>query len=138
MFKKIMWATDGSASADRALDLAKSLAQDGATLLAVYSVEYIIGKGTIPENVDEEERQAKITKQVAELSEAGVNASLKVVQGGVTGAAHTIAKVAEEENVDLIVAGTRGHTVLSGLFLGSVTQRLLYITPCPVLVVPSK
>lgn len=137
MFKKIVWATDGSDSADRALELARSLAQDGATLLAVHSVEYIIGKGTIPVDAREDEHQAKIAKQVAELSQTGLDASLKVVEGGVNGAAHTIAKVAEEEHADLIVAGTRGHTVLSGLFLGGVTQRLLYVAPCPVLVVPA-
>jgi nucleotide-binding universal stress UspA family protein len=137
MFKKIVWATDGSESADRALEVAKSLAQNGATLLAVHSVEYIVGKGTIPVDAGEDESQAKIAKQVADLVQQGVSASAKIVQGGVTGAAHTVAKVAEEEGADVIVVGTRGHTPLAGLLLGGVTQRLLHIAPCPVLVVPT-
>jgi hypothetical protein len=42
MFKKIVWVTDGSDSADRALELAKALAaQDSAPLLAVHSVDYL-------------------------------------------------------------------------------------------------
>lgn len=137
MFNKIVWATDGSETADRALEAAKPLTQDGATLLAVHSVEYIVSKGTTPQDVDEEDTQAKIAKQVSELVQQGVNASLKVVEGGVTGAAHTVARVAQEEGADLIVVGTRGRTPLAGLLLGGVTQRLLHLASCPVLVVPA-
>ena len=139
VFKKIVWATDGSECADRALGVAKSLAtNDGAELLAVHTVEYIIAKGAAPQDVDEDSTQAKITKQVADLVSAGVKASSKVVQGGMTGAAHTIAEVAKDEDADVIVIGTRGHTALGGLLLGSVPQRLLHIAPCPVLVVPPR
>ena len=35
------------------------------------------------------------------------------------------------------MVGTRGHTPLGGMLLGSVTQRLLHIAPCPVLAVPA-
>jgi nucleotide-binding universal stress UspA family protein len=140
MFKLILWATDGSQHADRALELAKSLAsQYGASLLVFHSVEFLTGpgaRGAFPEAPDEDERQAKIAQQVKELSEQGLKADLKVVHGGVSGAAHTIAEEAKEAGADLIVVGTRGHTALAGLLLGSVTQRLLHIAPCPVLAVP--
>lgn len=54
------------------------------------------------------------------------------------GAAHSIAEAAEGAQADVIVVGTRGQTPLGGLLLGSVTQRLLHIAPCPVLVVPTR
>ncbi len=140
MFKKIIWATDGSESADRALELAKALAsQNGSQLLVAHSIEITAGpgaRGAQTQDADEDERQVKITAQVKDLSDQGINASLKIYHGGVTGAAHTLAEIAREEGADLMVVGTRGHTALAGLLLGSVTQRLLHIAPCPVLVVP--
>ena len=54
----------------------------------------------------------------------------------VGGPAKSIAEVAEEEGTDLIVIGTRGHTGLQGIALGSVTQRLLHRAHRHVLAIP--
>jgi nucleotide-binding universal stress UspA family protein len=48
-----------------------------------------------------------------------------------------IADLAREIDADAIVVGTRGHSPVAGLLLGSVTQRLLHIAPCPVVAVPA-
>ncbi len=137
MFKKIIWATDGSDPADRALEYAKSfVTENGATLIAVHSIETLGGpgsRGAFPADLDEDAHQAKIKKQIEEF---GDKATFRLVMSGVSSAAHALAEVAKEEGADLIVVGTRGHTALGGLLLGSVTQRLLHIAPCPVLAVP--
>ncbi len=142
MFKKVIWATDGSESADRALPLAKAIAAESqARLVVVYSEEFTMpgkGGGSLPVHANEAELQAKIQGQVAELSSEGLTATLESTRSMVGGAAHSIAEIAEREHADLIVIGTRGHTPLAGLLLGSVTQRLLHIAPCPVLAVPAR
>ena len=43
---------------------------------------------------------------------------------------------ADAAGAELIVLGTRGHSPVAGLLLGSVTQRLLHIARRPVLAVP--
>jgi nucleotide-binding universal stress UspA family protein len=141
MFKTIVWATDGSESADRALSYAKELAELAhAEIVAVHSEEFLLGPraGGEPVHPDEEEIKAQIARQVAELEEAGIKASSKVVAGpSLVGAAHMVADAAREVGADVIVVGTRGHNPLAGLLLGSVTQRLIHVAGCPVLAVPT-
>jgi nucleotide-binding universal stress UspA family protein len=139
MFKTILWATDGSATADRALPYAKALAAaEGAKLLVVHCREILVGgrASGYPVFPDEEEIVAKIRGQVDEMQAGGVDTTLEVISGAASSAAHAIADVAREEHADLIVVGTRGHAPVAGLLVGSVTQRLLHVAPCPVLAVP--
>jgi nucleotide-binding universal stress UspA family protein len=138
MFKTILWATDGSATADRALPFAKSLAErEAATIIAVHCTERIVGRGGgYPVLADDEEIVEKIRRQVDELKSVGIVARLEVISGAVPAAAHVIADLAREEDADVIVIGTRGHSPVAGILVGSVTQRLLHIAHCPVFVVP--
>jgi nucleotide-binding universal stress UspA family protein len=142
MYTKVIWATDGSQAADCALPHAKAIAaESGAPLVVVYCEEFTMpgkGGGSFPVHANEEELEAKVERQVADLSRDGLQATLESRRTMVGGAAHVIADVAAQENADLIVVGTRGHTGLKGLVLGSVTQKLLHITQCPVLAVPAR
>lgn len=49
-----------------------------------------------------------------------------------------ILEVAEQERCDLIIMKTRGSRGLERTVLGSVTDKVLHHTPCPVLVVPMR
>lgn len=138
MFEVIVWASDGSEHADRALDYARKLAEaNSARLLAVHVREITVGRGAgYPVQLDEEEVERKIQGQAKDLKDAGINASYEQVAATAGGAAHALADTANEVGAQLVVVGTRGQGPLSGLLLGSVTQRLLHIAPCPVLAVP--
>ena len=141
MFETIVWATDGSQTADRGLPHVKELANRfGAKVIAAHSEEFLMGPraGGQPVLVDEEEVQVKIKQQVQELTDAGIDASWKLIGGpSLVGAAQMIADFARQAGADLIVVGTRGHTPLAGLLVGSVTQRLLHVAPCAVMAVPA-
>jgi nucleotide-binding universal stress UspA family protein len=140
MFKTIIWATDGSEAADRALPTALELtAEANGRLFVVHANELLGGRaGSAPVLVDEDDLQRELEAKVNDLVESGVNASFHVVSGFNAGPADLIVDVAKESDADVIVVGTRGHGRVAGMLLGSVTQRLLHVAPCPVLAVPAK
>jgi nucleotide-binding universal stress UspA family protein len=140
MFTRIIWATDGSESAERALPTALELAAEtNAKLVVVHADEHIGGRaGNVPAIADEDDLQTKLAVQVKELVDSGVDATLHVISGINKDPADLIANIARELEADLIVVGTRGHGRIAGMLLGSVTQRLLHVAPCPVLAVPAK
>jgi nucleotide-binding universal stress UspA family protein len=139
MFKVIIWATDGSSGAERALPFAKNLAQaHGARLIIVHVNEIVAGRGGAgPVKFNEDQVQAALARHVGDLKQEGLDAKLQLAEGMAGGAASVIAEIADNEKADLIVAGTTGSGYIAGLLLGSVTQRLAQIAHCPVLVVPS-
>jgi nucleotide-binding universal stress UspA family protein len=137
-FKAIVLGLDGSDVSDRAIPVAQELAQrDGGHIEVVHVRELMVGRaGGYPVHPDEDEIEAKVRRQVEELNSAGTKAAMRLVTTATHGPAHAIAEVAEDVHADLIAVGTRGHAPVAGLLLGSVTQRLLHISPCPVLAVP--
>jgi nucleotide-binding universal stress UspA family protein len=138
VFKTIVWATDGSENADRALSVAKELAQrEKAAVIVAHVVQRYASKSGLAVYPNEEQVNEKLERVVEELAGEGLGASLKVMDHVGPQPAHEIAELAREAGADLIVVGTRGHAALPGLVLGSVTHRLLHVSPCPVLAVPS-
>jgi nucleotide-binding universal stress UspA family protein len=137
VFKTIVLAIDGSESSDRAVTFAGELAREsGGRIVAVHIKELIAGRFAGPVHVDEDDLQAKIRQQVKDLKDGGVDITVEMHSSVTGGPAPLIADTATREGADVIVTGTRGHTALAGVIVGSVAQRLLHVAPCPVLVVP--
>lgn len=76
---------------------------------------------------------ANAERTAEELGRAGYATSAVVRDGD---AAHEIVALARERGIGLIVMGTRGHTGLTRLVLGSVARNVLLHAPCSVLIVP--
>jgi nucleotide-binding universal stress UspA family protein len=139
MFKTIVVATDGSEHGSQALTVGRAMAaESGAHLTVVHVTELVGGKGGVyPAAADEQDIRERIAEQVAQLRRDGltVDAVTPTVRSG--GPAHAIAEVAEAANADLIVVGSRGHSLIKGVVLGGVPIRLLQIAHRPVMVVPA-
>lgn len=139
MFKTVLWATDGSETAARALPFALALTETGkAKLVVVHAREIFVGRaGSFPVLADEPELRARIEAQVEELKTGGLDATfvVRTCTGG--HAARTIAAIAEEVGADLIVVGTHGYGRLANALVGSVTQGLIHAGVCPVLAIPT-
>ena len=140
MFKTVIWATDGSEHADRALATALALVEEGhGKLIVVHANEILGGRGGgFPVFADEEELRKHIQDQVNDLVSTGVDAEFRVATGVQRDPGDLIADEARKVHADVIVVGTRGHGRIAGMLLGSVTQRLLHVATCPVLAVPTQ
>jgi nucleotide-binding universal stress UspA family protein len=139
MYKTIIWATDGSDGADVALDEALRLADlSGGHIVAVHCDHRLTGRAMAwPALADEDDRVLKIDRQVAELKDNGVDIEL-VIRRSHHEPVDIVASTTRQVGGDLIVCGTRGFSAFGGVFLGSFTQRLLHVAPCPVLAVPAR
>ena len=137
-FKKILVPVDGSdhsmRAAEYALELAKLIDAEIFLLHCRKTLPAVLGEPYYQKAVDDlMEKSNELIEPYRDLfQEAGIQFTYRILEGRPT---NIIPEVAEIEECDMIIMGSRGHTNLEGLFLGSVTHRVLHIAPCPVLVV---
>lgn len=137
MYKKIIWATDGSVASDLALGEARRLARANAgRIVAVHGDERVAGRALpYPALADEDEMFAKIRRQVEQLRRRGVDIEL-VVRQSHGHLADTVASIADELGGEVIVCGRGGRGAHANAPVGSFVHRLLRVARCPVLAVP--
>lgn len=147
MYRHILAPIDGSATSARAFEAALRFAGGAdAELLALYVVDVpVIGSDapgydpTIVRNALVEQATRVTDEALEKMKAAGVAGTPRVVETNPLrdDIAHTILRIAKEWPADLIVMGTHGRRGFQRLMLGSVAERFLRISCCPVLLVPS-
>jgi nucleotide-binding universal stress UspA family protein len=139
--KQILIATDGSPSAQEAVDVGLELAKEqGADVTFVhvtFSEEAKMARGgsgphayTHAEPVDESETALREAGEAAE--EAGISYALEHLAGETVA---SIVALADAKEADLIVLGSRGRNALASTLLGSVSHGVMRHSTRPVLVV---
>jgi nucleotide-binding universal stress UspA family protein len=139
MFEKILLAVDGSEHALRAAKLAGDLART----LKPEELRIVVAYDPVPSYLGDPNMQKVIDSRLSEAQTV-----LKAVQGTVGDVpcevhtellegppAEAIIDVATTRGSDLILMGSRGLGRLAGLVLGSQTQKVVSLAPCPVLIV---
>lgn len=140
--EKILLPFDGSVhsvnATKYAIDLAK-LCKAHVTIVYCYG-EYDTNLLEMPESLGIEikanrKKEAGIILKKAEgiFENQGVEYTLETVEGS---PGYVLANRSKSKNYDLIIMGSHGHSDITGLFLGSVTHKVLNTIYCPVLVVP--
>src|SRR5262245_36851633 len=142
--KRILTATDFSQHSQVALKYAAAFAQAfQAEVILCHVLEAPdflsqlppVAEGYFPPNLSEiQEKHARVQCEQV-LAAAGLSHARVLLKHGHPSV--EIAKAAKEENADLIVVGTHGRSALAHLLLGSVAEKIVRSSPCPVLTVRS-
>ena len=140
--KKILVAYDGSPHSKEALDWAidlSLLSQAQIVAVKVFEGNQLFmaaetGGAKFLETLEEMRREdRRLMEEAAAIGRSkGVTVTGEILQGNI--AAEIIA-YANQNNVDMIVTGTKGHGALAELLMGSVTRNLISLAHIPVLVV---
>jgi nucleotide-binding universal stress UspA family protein len=144
VFRSIVVGTDGSETAQTAVDSAIELAKlSGARLELVSAYEPVSNQRLrreareVPADMQWTiHRRAEVDATLHEAAEqaaaAGVTAREHAREGD---AADAILDVAEELGADLIVVGNKGMTGAKRFLLGSVPNKVSHHAPCAVMII---
>ena len=142
-FKRILFCTDFSESADAAYEFALDAAvrRPGSTLYLLHVIhepDAQFWKSYIAEvdNVDAEARKA-IDEKVAATYRSRLPADMQMETAFRIGPeAQSILDFARDGRVDVIVLGRHGHSSVGKTLFGSVAEKIVRKADCAVLVIP--
>ncbi|HVN49735.1 MAG TPA: universal stress protein [Bacteroidota bacterium] len=101
---------------------------------AIYPADFSIGQVGFP-NIEDELR-TRGSNELDELIEKEIANRVPARRVVRTGKPfYEILQYAEEENIDLIVIATHGHSNVEHILFGSTAEKVVRRAPCPVLVV---
>jgi nucleotide-binding universal stress UspA family protein len=137
MFERILVATDDSEPSKRAVEYAVGIAKGHASeIVVLHAVPRVVTRFGTSDLETPETAVDLVDETVRDLKDRGLSARgeiIRVLEGHM---ARGIVESAASSKADAIVMGTRGRSDFGGLFLGSVTHRVLHLAEVPVIVVP--
>ncbi|MEX0271663.1 universal stress protein [Leptolyngbyaceae cyanobacterium UHCC 1019] len=133
MFKTVLFPIDQSRESRQAAETVANVVNFHKSRLIILSVVEEIEEGA-SEVMSSPEAIAELLESAKTMfSQQGIQSELLERQGK---PAFTICDVADEIEADLIVMGCRGIGLTEEGAADSVTNRVINLSPCPVLIVP--
>lgn len=134
MFEKILFAIDRSLETSHAISLAVSLAQKYGSSIALLCVADTADLDESAAAERQKQGKALLAQAEAALQNTGLDAVDTVYREGKV--AFAICDAADDLGVDLVIIGSRGVGLTEDGREDSVSNRVINLSPCPVLVVP--
>ncbi len=134
--KEILVPIDFSDASFHALETAREMLAPGGKLHVVHVLQSLhpVEPGLVWEVIDENTRREQVRVSLEERL-GGSAASLGIeVHTPLGDPGRQVAAIAQAHEADLIVMPSHGRRGFERLLLGSVTERVLRLAPCPVLV----
>lgn len=137
--KKILCPIDFSACSTYALTYAIDISlKDHASLYLIHVIETYMGDiGDILKQIDlllDDKQTDNLKMRLINLIPDEIRTNISIDTLVVKGTPFVeIIKAAKDNQVDLIVMGTHGKTGLDYILIGSVAERVIQRSPCPVL-----
>jgi nucleotide-binding universal stress UspA family protein len=137
MNNKLLVAIDHSEASERVLGAAKELgSQLGAEVFVLHLREReLMGRTGVLATEERDEAKEQVDHAIAELRDAGLSAEGAVLNTIYGHAAREIVEQAKEHDAGVIVMGSRGHSELESLIVGSTVHKVLHLADRPVLVI---
>jgi nucleotide-binding universal stress UspA family protein len=141
LFSKILVAYDGSNLSKKALDKAVKLVQEESDVsnaprlevVHVYSYPIVAGNDYVVANQATYLDYAEsVIEEAKEMIPSTLQVKFVILQGQ---PAYSVLHYVEENNIDLIVMGSRGLGTIREFFLGSVSHNIVQNAKVPVLIV---
>jgi len=136
MFKTVLFPVDQSREAREAADVVVNIVQKYGSRLVLLSVVEPPSEGESANSgaMASPAAVAKLLESAKNLfSQQGIPTDVMEREGKT---AFTICDVADEIDADLIIMGSRGLGLTEEGSAESVTNRVINLSPCPVLIVP--
>jgi nucleotide-binding universal stress UspA family protein len=148
VIRNILLGVDGSENSDRALDFALDLAEKFNASILILNVSESLAMGAVPgeslvysggntavfgtdlRKIHDEILSRSVARAKAVKPNLAVSSMLK--EGD---PALEIVNTAKEGGFDAVVVGHKGLGKMKELFLGSISEKVAHLAPCPVIIV---
>lgn len=148
LIRNILVAVDGSENSNKALDFGLDLAEKFGSAVMVLNVSEVLAMGVVPQesttysfdnmsilgkdlrNIHEEILSKAVSHAKAVKPDLVVSSMLRNGDPAVE-----IVNIAKDSGFDAIVIGHKGSGMVRERVLGSISEKVAHLAPCPVVIV---